>query len=432
MAFAVRVEESLSELRTALVVALCCAAPCAAPAWSATNFGGGSSQSAGASTGPLSADAAWVALRPEVEAWSGEPSAQPLRLTPALLRWSSVPLVDREPRLGQCALPEAAPIDRRTALYVLPALGTAADLATYCAVGEYAIEHGDADAETCLERGLCAWLGRSTALYADLPARLFAATPELRCSLYAGVAAVGSARALEFLADRMGVSDAEDRVILGFVGTRVGAPLDGLPKRLTTRALAALGSRDPGLRREAALALGRVEDAEAVPALAALLGSTVHSDQTAAAWALRHITGLAFAAQSETWHAWWEREQKYWDERGEEQLSRLGGMNRKQQSEALRELVQHPWRRADIARGIAPLLACDDAKVEHISGLVLAELGGSVALATLRQAADQRLEDPSAPVHEALARLEPEPPRLHRRKHVVGARGSSSRTPTDR
>jgi HEAT repeat protein len=220
-------------------------------------------------------------------------------------------------------------------------------------------------------------------------------------------------------------------VILGLAGALARVPPSGPPQRLLERARAALRSSDAGLRREAALVLGRLEDADAAFELAELLDAELYSDRHSAAWALTQITGIALAPRAALWSTWLAAESEFWDEEGADLIAKLDRMNRVQQGDALRELAQHPWRRADIARALAPLLRSPDPKVARLTGFVLADLGGSAAHQALRAAARGDTEGVSESLCEALQRLDGAPA-VPRRKKQVGARDSSRRASDDR
>lgn len=379
---------------------------------------------------PASLAPAWKALRERSVAW--QVSAVPAgdARVAELERWTALPRVERDLWLESCALNEVLPEDRSTALYVLAHSGAREDVPAFCAIGERAFARGDDFADACVERGVQRWVARDAALLGSLASVLPRATPELRCAAHLGVARGAGDAALEYLANRLGISDAEDRLILGLAGALARTPPAGPPQRLIERARAALRRDDSEVRREAALALGRLEDADAADELASLLESPTFSDRHAASWALTQITGLALAPQAQLWRAWLDAEREFWDDTGEELLADIEHMNRSQQADALRELAQHPWRRAQIARGLAPLLEAQDPKVARLTACVLADLGGSAAHDALRAAA-AGAEELSAPLREILPRLEPG----HggpRRKKTVGARDSSRRPSADR
>jgi len=365
----------------------------------------------------------WAELRVSIAASPASLSAQLIE------RWQGHAPLERDVWLENCANAPVEAADRRTALFMLGASGSNEDLPRFGLLAASAFERADEGIEACVEVVVRDWLLRSPQALAGLPSlsdRLGAGTC---CALHAGVAKGAPGRAMDYLTNRLGASSAEDSVILGLIGAYAQVPEQGPPARLLQRARAALTSTDVHLRREAALALGRLEDPEAAVALAELLDSPEQGERQAAAWALQRITGLALAPESAAWLGWLAAEQAFWEESGADLLRRLPSLNRKQQAEALRELSQHPWRRADIARALAPLLACDDPKVARLTACVLADLGGQVAQSVLEASVGSGDEELSASLAAALQRVAPAP-RVSRRVVTVGARDSSNR-PTD-
>lgn len=80
-------------------------------------------------------------------------------------------------------------------------------------------------------------------------------------------------------------------------------PLPAILDLLTTEV-------DPAVRVEAAKALGRFKDQRAIPILLTMLKDETPAPRTAAANALKSITGQDFGTDVVKWHAWWEREKK--------------------------------------------------------------------------------------------------------------------------
>jgi hypothetical protein len=362
----------------------------------------------------------WVELRESS-------AASPALLSPKLVeRWQERPQLERDMWLERCANEPVEPADRRAALLVLGASGNNEALTRFGGLATSAFERSDEGIEACVELVARDWLLRSPPALTGFPTLSDRLMPELRCALHAAVAKATPSHSLDYLTSRLGASADEDRVILGLIGAHARVPEEGPPARLLKRARAALASPDVQLRREAALALGRLEDPEAAFELAELFDSQEHGERQAAAWALQRITGLALAPESATWLGWLAAERAYWEESGEELLRQLPRLNRKQQAEALRELGRHPWRRADIARALAPLLNCDDPQVARLTTCVLADLGGQVAAALLAAGTPRADEELSASLAAALQRVAPAP-RVSRRLVTVGARDSSRR-----
>jgi HEAT repeat protein len=69
-----------------------------------------------------------------------------------------------------------------------------------------------------------------------------------------------------------------------------------------------LKSEDTQVKREAALALGRLQDLESVDSLIGLLKDENRGIRKNAHWALRSITGLRFPDNYTRWKVWWDKE----------------------------------------------------------------------------------------------------------------------------
>lgn len=74
-------------------------------------------------------------------------------------------------------------------------------------------------------------------------------------------------------------------------------------------------------RREAALALGRLRDAEAIPLLIRLLTDEDKYLRANAYWALRRTTGMRFALKQNQWQSWWNAQL----DQGSRYLDKLAG-----------------------------------------------------------------------------------------------------------
>lgn len=163
---------------------------------------------------------------------------------------------------------------------------------------------------------------------------------------------------------------------------------------------------EDGLRRAAALALGRLEDVGAIPNLIPLLDAENGTPCREAHWALCRITGLALPAERSAWEGWY-REEKRWVEQGAPALFEcLRSGDHATMVDAVRRLARHRLHREAIAEVLAKGFAHPDPQVRVLIVAGLVQLGGRRATAALEDARDDPNEIVRLRVAEALEVLQ--------------------------
>jgi hypothetical protein len=84
-----------------------------------------------------------------------------------------------------------------------------------------------------------------------------------------------------------------------------------------------LAGSDSESLRAAIVASGRMEDADAIPHLIAILRTGAMGASTDAVWSLERITGLRLGREVQRWDTWYAREQDWWREESSTTFSAL-------------------------------------------------------------------------------------------------------------
>ena len=154
-----------------------------------------------------------------------------------------------------------------------------------------------------------------------------------------------------------------------------------------------LEADDPGVRRQAAVAVGRLHDAESARMLIAALEDTDSRVRHASLWALREITGLNWEADTQRWRAWYRRERAWWADEAPQLFDALPSADRTSVAETLREFEQHFVFRDDLAIEIVPLLAHEDAVIATAATDALTLLASPKAVGPLIVALEDERRD---------------------------------------
>lgn len=195
--------------------------------------------------------------------------------------------------------------------------------------------------------------------------------------------------ATQTLAALLGRNAALDATLLSYLSRSLvanpGASLDpettaGIRQRLTASL--------PEVRREAALALGRLADATSVPELLRRLSDDNEGAREAAHWALKSITGLRLSLNAERWQRWHEGELAWWQSRGEDLVDALESAPRPQTLAGIREAAARRLFRHQIAERLVALLRSDDREVVVASVGALGSMGTRIAVEPLIELLD--------------------------------------------
>jgi len=149
---------------------------------------------------------------------------------------------------------------------------------------------------------------------------------------------------------------------------------------------------------DAIIAAGRMEDADAIPHLFAILRTGTPGTRADAAWALERITTLRFGDQVQRWDTWYATEQAWWRDESETAFTALVDGDRAERITALLAIGRlHGWRHK-LAREVAQVLQDPNPEVARLAAQVLGRLDSRYVGAALARA----LERPEPEVvHEA-------------------------------
>ena len=196
--------------------------------------------------------------------------------------------------------------------------------------------------------------------------------------------AVGDRHAVSFLRGLMNQDSRFDEVALEALGEpRTWDQAFDLEAcgELVKRHLSAV---QPKVRRQAAVTLGRLRYADAIPELLELLDD--HDDRVCrgALWALQNVTGLGWSgADIERWEAWYEDELTWLEIESPAVLDSLRNNHLGHSMEALRVIGSHPVFRAELAPEVALLLPAQNEALALAACATLIRLDAPSSVAPL-------------------------------------------------
>jgi HEAT repeat protein len=334
-------------------------------------------------------------------ACEGNPSAPPLdpAAERALLLALAAKIDACRPLLAVRA--RASQTARRAVLGVLEIGGEAQDLRLAAAAAQAEREGAEPDpvALVLLERTARAVVLREGKRGCDaLRAVYDEAGEELKPRWIRALGDVGSQHALELLGTWVGRPDEPSLVLVQEISraaARLEPPFDA-SLRASVRACLSDGS--PALRREAALAAGRLGDDESLPLLVALLEGE-SGPRRNAWWALKAITGRSFREDARPWSRWVAEEQAWWGDRSGSVLAELHSADEAVVAAAVQEIATHRYRRHELALELSAIAGEGGADRARLVCSALVQLGSPVA----RKGLEACLEHEDADVRQRAA-----------------------------
>lgn len=288
--------------------------------------------------------------------------------------------------------PESKAIIQRIGFIVLEKLGrTAGDFATAAAILQVRESRAalDPDVSAAFETAVGKMLRRNADLYRSLETAAAAtADPILRLHFLGAAGAGGGSEGAKIICKYLGKNQSFDACLLQQIARGGGIVPIELEREQSSRIADYFDSRDPSLRRESALAAGRVRDVGAIVALIQLLRDSEAGVRDAAHWALCTITGAAFRPDPNKWKYWYDRENAWWDSAGSDALQSLTSSEKSLIVGALRELSGHKLFRDAIAAKILPILQSEQTDITNISVAALVSLSSPRALPELVELLD--------------------------------------------
>jgi HEAT repeat protein len=194
----------------------------------------------------------------------------------------------------------------------------------------------------------------------------------MRLRLARCIFASGEESTREFLTDLLGTDVGLDTVILPGVVKMPGAAWSD---DLLAKIRPMLESSDVNLRREGAMALGRLRDAGSISALIDLLRDEVRGVRVNAQWALKSITRQRLPAQARRWQVWLDGERAWWKAEGVKHLETLVSGSEQSMLLAITALERGIVFRDEIADALGPLAEDAPGKIQETALAALKSLG---------------------------------------------------------
>ena len=231
------------------------------------------------------------------------------------------------------------------------------------------------------------------------------ADPGLRPWILHAIGGTREASSITLLLNLFGADPSVDATVLSIVNSLAATiePPQSLPSLLPINHALANGSL--AVRKQAALALGRLKNFESVPLLVELLLEEDPALQRCAHWSLKTLSGTTLRLDHWTWERWLEREHEWWRERGAETLKRLHHGSLPQRMAAIKEITHHPLFRSKTASELTLVLHKCSAGEARLACFALGEFGLAPDLEPLIVQLEHPQESVREAAHTALQRL---------------------------
>jgi hypothetical protein len=191
------------------------------------------------------------------------------------------------------------------------------------------------------------------------------AEPITACAIVQGFGRVPGADSLGWLVDLLVYREDIALSILSQIKRVAGSAPPPHAPELLERMRAYFYGQDAQLAREATHALGALQDFEVVPDLIQNLASDSYRARADAHAALRSITGLSLPASERIWRNWLDSEETWYAERAPACFDRLEYGDTREVLAALRELIEHRYRRHESAQRVAVLLSRPERRIRR-------------------------------------------------------------------
>lgn len=219
------------------------------------------------------------------------------------------------------------------------------------------------------------------------------------------VAVAGRAQGIDVLTSMLGRDRDLDLVLLPQIANLSESAIGGLSDDQFSWIRPFLGDEDWRVRREAVLGLGRMQDFRSYAEIIGRLSDEQRLVQQAALWSLRKMSGRNFEEDGERWRAWFSEESQWFETRGVVLIENLRDADPAVVVEAVRELVQRPLFKHEIAEAMAVTLHNSNPLVVIGAAAALAELGSVRAVRPLCEALSLSDAEARRAAHAALSRL---------------------------
>ncbi len=240
---------------------------------------------------------------------------------------------------------------------------------------------------------MAALLGRDEVACSHLDAPYRAAPGMLRLTILRALGAARTPSAALALADLLGTDEQLEVETLMQLGRCASGRWVDLGEMRIAPILARLRADRPEVRREAALALGRLEHSGSAERLIEALGDPAPAVGDAALWSLRKLSGLRLPASPASWRRWLTAERAWWDDLAPDALARLESDSTAEIVAGLRAVAPRRLHRRVLAERVAPLLRRSDPSLARLACAALQGFGSAAAIPALVDALEH--EDPS-------------------------------------
>lgn len=205
------------------------------------------------------------------------------------------------------------------------------------------------------------------------------AHPRLVTAMIRAAGKAPSGETAAFLTRRLEEDSSFDLMLLAELG-RITAALEvPCDPAVEFRVGLHLGSTDAALRREAALAAGRLALSELTPDLIELLGDGDPGVRANAAWALERLTGRSDPPDLARWRRWFASESDWWRTDAAQAFQHLREGSPYEVGAALRELAGHRLYRHESSEEITQVLSRDEPELVAQACAVLGTLRSGLA-----------------------------------------------------
>ena len=156
-----------------------------------------------------------------------------------------------------------------------------------------------------------------------------------------------------------------------------------IPASLAQPVRARLSAADPFIRREAAFAAGAIGDTSSIRELIALLGDDKSSVREAAHDSLCRLTSLKISGDPHRWRRWLDRQERWWEERGQAVLARIPRAGLGELVDLAAEVADKRLHRDEVARALIPLTRRDDPRYVELAISALGALRSPIAVSAI-------------------------------------------------
>jgi len=233
------------------------------------------------------------------------------------------------------------------------------------------------------ERALEALLRRHPTSARLLPATRREADVTLLPPIVAALGKQPSELALQTLAELLGGTGPADVLVLAEIGHVARVARFPAPVEVCERVRPHLDSPEDALRREAALACGRLQDPEAIPRLIALLDDGDENVRARACEALAEIAGEELGSDPALWSNWHADLVEAWSLRAPELLGQARYGSPPVASRAILELTKLQPYRHELAQPLCGVLDRPEEELVSLACAALGHLGSKAAVRPL-------------------------------------------------